>query len=70
MSLNFRIGEIAGTILRHIADRSVSPLELKASIVEAPHLIDFALGWLAKEDRVEIFEENCELGVRRKEPRP
>ena len=44
MSLNFRIGEVAGTILHHIANRSVSPLELKALIVEAPCLIDFALG--------------------------
>ncbi len=65
MVVNSEVGKLAGTIWRLLENKgSMGLTELRASIVTAPYLIEFALGWLAREGRVEIFEENAEVKIR------
>lgn len=69
MSLDTRIGEIAGTIYRLTRNNdAISQTELTLKVAEPCELILLALGWLAREGQVEIFEEKKCLMVRLKKP--
>ena len=58
MELQLQIGETAGKVWHLLNDRGPQTLaQLKKRLVGAGDLVGFALGWLAREDKVTITHE-------------
>jgi hypothetical protein len=55
--MNERIGTIAGKIWKLLGKCGCTALEdLKASVAEDEHLINMAIGWLARENKIVVLE--------------
>ena len=66
MAINAQIGELAGKIWHLLNDEGPQTLaQLKKKVGGAGELLGFALGWLDREDKVEITQEKnafrCQL---------
>ena len=58
MSLNPQVGEIAGRIWHLLNDEGPQTLaQLKRQLNGSSELVSFALGWLAREDKVELNQD-------------
>lgn len=58
MELQAQVGEMAGKVWNLLNDRGPQTLaQLKKSLDGAGELVGFAVGWLAREDKVEIRVE-------------
>ena len=58
MELQSQIGETAGKVWNLLNDRGPQTLaQLKKCLTGAGELVGFALGWLAREDKVTITQE-------------
>ena len=67
MNVQTQIGEMARRIRAALGSRGeMTPAELEMTVDTSPQLLDFALGWLAREDRVEILNEDTGTKVRLK----
>ena len=64
MEINAQVGETAGKIwhlLNHEGPQTFP--QLKKKIDGSGELLSFALGWLAREDKVDITQEKKEVKV-------
>ncbi len=53
--INLQVGEAAGKVWNALSsDGPQTVVQLKKKINGSSELLDFALGWLAREDKVEI----------------
>ena len=60
MNEETRIGKMARRIWFALANRGeMTPGELEMTVDTSPQILDLALGWLAREGRVEILAENA-----------
>ena len=67
MNVETQIGEMARRTLIALGSRGeMAPLELEMTIDASPQLLDFALGWLVRNDKVEILTEDLGARVRLK----
>jgi hypothetical protein len=64
MEINAQVGEIAGRIWHLLSDEGPQTFpQLKKKLGGSTELLSFALGWLAREDKVDIREEKKTLKV-------
>jgi hypothetical protein len=64
MEINAQIGETAGRIWHLVNDEGPQTLsQLKKKLGGSGELLSFALGWLAREDKVTISQEKKTLKV-------
>ena len=64
MELQPLIGETAGKVWSLLNDRGPQTLaQLKKSLNDSDELVGFALGWLAREDKVTIVQDKKRLTV-------
>jgi len=58
MEINAQVGEAAGEIWRLLNDEGPQTLvQLSKKLKRANGRLNFAVGWLAREDKVEIIED-------------
>jgi Winged helix-turn-helix domain (DUF2582) len=58
MELKTKVGETAGKIYRALAsDGPHTVTQLKKKLNGSGELVNFALGWLAREDKIDIVQE-------------
>ncbi|MGH9359067.1 MAG: winged helix-turn-helix domain-containing protein [Terriglobia bacterium] len=58
MELNEEVGNTAGKIWRHLSEGGPQTLtQLKRKLNGESDLVNFAVGWLAREDKVEIIPD-------------
>lgn len=67
MRLNDQVGENAGEVWRLLSEKGPQSLAEMKKILNVPkeHL-NFAVGWLAREDKIEITQEKKDSRVRLK----
>lgn len=64
MEINPKVGGTAGEIWNLLNDQGPQTFsELKKKLGETSEMIGFALGWLAREDKVEISQDKKKLKV-------
>ena len=64
MELQAQVGETAGKVWSLLNDRGPQTLaQLKKTLDGAGELVGFAIGWLAREDKVTITQEKKSLKV-------
>jgi len=64
MEIKTRIGETAGRIWHLLNDEGPQTFsQLKKRLRESGELLSFALGWLAREDKVDITQEKKTIRV-------
>jgi hypothetical protein len=62
-----QIAEMARRVWIALGSRGeMTPAELEMTVDASPQLLDFALGWLAREDKVEILSEDTGTKLRLK----
>jgi hypothetical protein len=67
MNMETQIGEMARRIRTALGSRGeMTPADLEMTVDASPQLLDFALGWLAREDQVEILSEDTGTKIRLK----
>ena len=67
MSINEQIGNAAGEVWRLLDQGGKHSLaQLKKKFSGSDELLGFAVGWLAREDKLEIFKEKRTLVLRLK----
>ena len=65
------IGTIAGAIWRALKSKDELPLvQLKREVEGKSPLFDWAIGWLAREDKIVISPEKRSFRIRLKEAQP
>ncbi len=67
MDVNVKVGEVAGKVWHAL--ESSGPLtvtQLKTKVNGENDLLNFALGWLAREDKVEISPEKKSFKIKLK----
>ena len=58
MEMNEQIGRVAGSIWRTLnANGQMTLTSLKKEIEAEPFLFDWAIGWLAREDKIDLTRE-------------
>ena len=58
MDIKIKVGETAGKIWQELSTDGPQTLtQLKKKVNGSGELVNFALGWLAREDKVEIIPE-------------
>jgi hypothetical protein len=58
VGMNEQVGEIAGKIWHMLNDHGPQTLaQLKKRLNDSGEVVGFALGWLAREDKIEISQE-------------
>ena len=68
MEMKDQVGETAGKIWHMLSDLGPQTLaQLKKKVNGSGELVDFALGWLAREDKVDITLEKKSFKVTLKE---
>lgn len=66
--MNVQIGNTAGEVWRLLdQDGAHSLAQLKKKLSSSGELLGFAVGWLAREDKLEIFKEKRAVMLRLKE---
>jgi predicted ArsR family transcriptional regulator len=64
MQLNAQVGETAGRIWHLLNDEGPQTFpQLKKKLDVSGELLSFALGWLAREDKVDITQEKKTIKV-------
>jgi hypothetical protein len=64
MEINAQVGEMAGRIWHLLNDEGPQTLpQLKKKLDRSGELLSFALGWLAREDKVDIRQEKKTIKV-------
>jgi hypothetical protein len=64
MEINVQVGETAGKIWHLLNDKGPQTVpQLRKKIDGSGELLSFALGWLAREDKVDITQEKKVLKV-------
>jgi hypothetical protein len=64
MEINAQVGEMAGRIWHLLNDEGPQTFaQLKKKLGGSSELLSFALGWLAREDKVTISQEKKTLKV-------
>ena len=64
MELMDQVGETAGKIWHALNDQGPQTLaQLKKKFNGSGEIVDFALGWLAREDKIEISQEKKSFKV-------
>ena len=59
MEINGQVGETAGSVWHLLNDGGPQTFpQLKKKLDGSGELLSFALGWLAREDKVDISQEN------------
>jgi len=67
MDVNTQVGETAGKLWNALSSAGPQTLaQLKKKVNGSDELLSFALGWLAREDKVEIIPEKKSFRVRLK----
>jgi len=67
MALKAEIGETAGEIYRLLSsDGPLTPAQLKTKLHAKGDVVSYALGWLAREDRIDFVLEKKTLRVQLK----
>ncbi len=67
MDIKYQVGTTAGEVWRVLNDgRPQTLAQIKKKVNGASDLVTLALGWLAREDRVEITEEKRNFRVQLK----
>ncbi|WEL19608.1 winged helix-turn-helix domain-containing protein [Candidatus Nanohalococcus occultus] len=57
--MNKRIGELAGKVWNHLEEEGETSLTQVSNSFEAPKAkVDMAIGWLAKEGKLEFVDKN------------
>ncbi len=65
MAVNHEVGETAGTIWNLLDQNGPQTLaQLKKKLDGNGELMNFAVGWLAREEKVEIIEERKTFQIR------
>ena len=64
MEINGQVGETAGKIWHVLNDEGPQTIpQLKKKLNGSGELLSFALGWLAREDKVDISQEKKNITV-------
>jgi len=64
MEIKTQIGETAGRVWHLLSDEGPHTLpQLKRKLKGSGELLSFALGWLAREDKVDITQEKRTISV-------
>lgn len=64
MGTNADVGETAGKVWHLLSDEGPNTLaQIKKKLGGSADLVSFAVGWLAREDKVDITEEKKSLKV-------
>jgi hypothetical protein len=64
MEINAQVGETAGKIWQLLNDEGPQTLpQLKKKLTGSGEVLSFALGWLAREDKVDITQEKKTVKV-------
>lgn len=67
MDVNSQVGETAGKVWHALSSTGPQTLgQLKKKLKESGELLGFGLGWLAREDKVEIVPEKKSFRIRLK----
>jgi len=67
MDVNSQVGETAGKLWQALSSAGPQTLaQLKKKVDGSGELLSFGLGWLAREDKVEIVQEKKSFRVRLK----
>lgn len=67
MEINEKVGEAAGKVWQALsAGGPQTVAQLKKHLNGSSELVNFALGWLAREDKVEISQEKKSFKVKLK----
>ena len=67
MELNSQVGETAGKVWHALSSAGPQTLaQLKKRVNGSGELLSFGLGWLAREDKIEIIPEKKSFRVRLK----
>ena len=67
MDVNAQVGETAGTVWQLLNEEGPLTLsQLKKKVNGEGELLTFAIGWLAREDKVEITPEKKNLRIKLK----
>lgn len=67
MNVNGQVGETAGKVWHVLSSEGPQTLaQLKKKLNGTSELLNLAVGWLAREDKVEINREKASLQVRLK----
>jgi hypothetical protein len=67
MGINGQVGETAGKVWHALSSAGPQTLaQLKKRLNGSSELLNFALGWLAREDKIEIIQDKRSFRVRLK----
>jgi hypothetical protein len=67
MALKPQVGETAGAVYRLLeSEGALTPAQLKKKLNSKGDLLSYALGWLAREDKIEFVPEKRSLKIRLK----
>ncbi len=67
MEFNSKVGEAAGKLWDTLStDGPQTVTQLKTKVNGASEVVNFALGWLAREDKIEITQEKKSFRIRLK----
>jgi Winged helix-turn-helix domain (DUF2582) len=67
MDIKTQVGEIAGKIWKILSnDGPQTAAQLKKKVGGTSDLVNFALGWLAREDKIDIIQEKKAFRVQLK----
>lgn len=62
-----QVGETAGVVWQLLSSTGPQTLvQLKKKVNSNPEVLDFAIGWLAREDKIEITPEKKNLRIQLK----
>jgi hypothetical protein len=68
MDINGQVGETAGNVWQALSSAGPQTLaQLKKRVNGSGELVGFGLGWLAREDKIEIIPEKKSFRVRLKQ---
>ncbi len=68
MDIKSEVGETAGKVWHTLSNDGPQTLALlKKKINDKPEFLNFAIGWLAREDKVEIIPQKKDVQIRLKE---
>ena len=67
MAIKAQVGEMAGEVWELLAsDGPLTPAQLKMKLNAPVEILSYALGWLAREDKIEFIAEKKTLLVQLK----
>ena len=62
--MNNAIGEMAGTIWNVLSEKgSLTVAKLKTALKADPFILDAAIGWLAREDKIDVSKNKSSITI-------